>query len=174
MKEIFNTKSAAVYVGTYKKYNEGSLFGKWMQLADYADKAEFYKACRQLHKDEDDPEFMFQDWEYIPEGMCEESWISEKVWQLMGVDDDDAVIVMHYCSACSINMDDYEDITDLVDEAKKKFIGCFDSLAELGEAEAECMDIPDFYQRYFDYEAFGRDCAFDYYEDDGYYFDTNR
>ena len=26
---------ARVYVGTYKEYNNGSLFGEWMNLADY-------------------------------------------------------------------------------------------------------------------------------------------
>ena len=30
---------ASVYVGTYGKYNNGSLFGAWLDLSDYADKA---------------------------------------------------------------------------------------------------------------------------------------
>ena len=30
-----------VYVGTYAKYNGGSLEGKWLDLEDYADKDEF-------------------------------------------------------------------------------------------------------------------------------------
>ena len=41
---------ASVYVGTYGKYNNGSLFGAWLDLSDYADKEEFYEACRELHK----------------------------------------------------------------------------------------------------------------------------
>ena len=44
---------ASVYVGTYGKYNNGSLFGAWLDLSDYADKEEFYEACRELHKDEE-------------------------------------------------------------------------------------------------------------------------
>lgn len=47
---------AAIYVGTYAKYNAGSLFGKWFDLSDFADKDEFLEACKELHKDEDDPE----------------------------------------------------------------------------------------------------------------------
>ena len=58
-----------VYVGTYGKYNNGSIKGAWLNLADYADKDAFYAACAELHKDESDPEFMFQDHEGIPEGM---------------------------------------------------------------------------------------------------------
>ena len=39
---------AKVYVGTYAKYNNGSLFGAWLDLSDYSDKEEFYEACREL------------------------------------------------------------------------------------------------------------------------------
>ena len=56
-----NLLEAKVYVGTYAKYNKGSLYGKWLDLSDYEDRDEFYEACRQLHKDESNPEFMFQD-----------------------------------------------------------------------------------------------------------------
>lgn len=52
-----------IYVGTYAKYNSGSLFGEWLTLSDYSDLGEFYNACRELHADEEDPEFMFQDFE---------------------------------------------------------------------------------------------------------------
>ena len=65
--ETATLSEARVYVGTYGKYNNGSLFGAWLDLSDYADKEEFYEACRELHKDEEDAEFMFQDYENIPD-----------------------------------------------------------------------------------------------------------
>ena len=65
--EATTLSEASVYVGTYGKYNNGSLFGAWLDLSDYADKEEFYEACRELHKDEEDAEFMFQDWENVEE-----------------------------------------------------------------------------------------------------------
>lgn len=71
---------ASVYVGTYRKYNNGSLEGAWLKLADYANKDEFLKACMELHKDESDPELMFQDWENVPEWMISESSIDAKLW----------------------------------------------------------------------------------------------
>lgn len=71
---------ARVYVGTYHKYNSGSLAGKWLTLADYANRDEFYAACRDIHKDEADPEFMFQDWEGVPSWMIGESHIDAEVW----------------------------------------------------------------------------------------------
>ena len=53
-----------IYVGTYAKYNDGSFFGKWMDLSDYIDLNDLYEACLELHQDEEHPELMFQDWEY--------------------------------------------------------------------------------------------------------------
>jgi len=61
--EAATLSEARVYVGTYGKYNNGSLFGAWLDLSDYSDKEDFYEACRELHKDEEDAEYMFQDWE---------------------------------------------------------------------------------------------------------------
>ena len=54
--EAVTLSEARVYVGTYNKYNNGSLFGKWLDLSDYSDKDEFLEACRELHKDDQDPE----------------------------------------------------------------------------------------------------------------------
>ena len=58
--EATTLSEARVYVGTYGKYNNGSLFGTWLNLSDYLDKEDFYEACRELHKDEEDAEFMFR------------------------------------------------------------------------------------------------------------------
>lgn len=80
--EAVTLSEVRVYVGTYNKYNNGSLFGKWLDLSDYPDKDEFLEACRELHEDEQDPEFMFQDYENIPEALFSESWLSEKYFEL--------------------------------------------------------------------------------------------
>lgn len=74
---------AAVYCGTYNKYNNGSIFGDWIKLADYPSKRKFLEACKELHKDEHDPEFMFQDWENIPTSMVSESYIDDEVWHVI-------------------------------------------------------------------------------------------
>lgn len=74
---------ASVYVGTYAKYNAGSIYGDWLMLSDYADIEDFYEACRELHSDEEEPEFMFQDWEEVPEGTVTECTISPAIFELM-------------------------------------------------------------------------------------------
>lgn len=73
-------EGAAVYVGTYGKYNSGSLSGAWLNLNDYESKAAFLEACKDLHKDEKTPEFMFQDFVNIPNWLISESDISESIW----------------------------------------------------------------------------------------------
>mgnify|MGYP004719736847 FL=1 len=111
---------AKVYVGTYAKYNNGSLSGAWLDLSDYSDKEEFYEACRELHKDEEDAEYMFQDWENVPEGLIGESWISENFFALR-----DAV----------------EDLSDTEQEAF--FVWCNYKSHDLGEEDAAYKEIRD-------------------------------
>lgn len=68
---------AEVYVGTYKKYNEGNLFGKWISLDSCNSYEDFLQKCREVHKDEKEPEFMIQDNDDLPEGLDTLEWISE-------------------------------------------------------------------------------------------------
>lgn len=39
--EAVTLSEARVYVGTYAKYNNGSLFGKWLDLSDYRIRTNF-------------------------------------------------------------------------------------------------------------------------------------
>jgi hypothetical protein len=67
-----------VYVGTYGKYNRGSIAGKWIDLSQFKTYQEFIQECQRIHKDEMDPEFMIQDCEYFPDGLSCMEWLSEK------------------------------------------------------------------------------------------------
>ena len=147
---------AKVYVGTYAKYNNGSLSGAWLDLSDYSDKEEFYEACRELHKDEEDAEYMFQDWENVPEGLIGESWISENFFSLR-----DAVEDLSE-----------EDADDLVRDFRDEYRGQYDDEEDFAyEIIEECYDLPEFAKTYFDYEKFARDLFMcDYWFDDGFVF----
>lgn len=74
---------AAVYCGTYKKYNEGSLDGEWLHLGRYQNGAAFLEACKKLHADESAPEFMYQDFEYLPDEFYSESCIYPEVFEVI-------------------------------------------------------------------------------------------
>lgn len=73
-------ESPALYVGTYHKYNCGSIFGAWIDLTACVDYEEFMDVCHRLHADEDDPELMFQDFQYFPERWYSESGLTEEVF----------------------------------------------------------------------------------------------
>lgn len=70
----------SVYVGTYKKYNSGSVLGCWLDLENYTDKEDFLTACKSCHFDESDPEFFFMDWVGIPDVWISNSYIMKDVW----------------------------------------------------------------------------------------------
>lgn len=82
---MIDLQKAAVYVGTYKKYNEGSLEGAWLHLNEFSTNEEFLKKCTQVHKDESEPEFMYQDTEYLPSEMYTECIIYPEVFQVLSV-----------------------------------------------------------------------------------------
>lgn len=87
---------AKIYVGTYRKYICGSIYGEWLDLEDYNSREEFYAACKELHRDEEDPELMFQDWEDIPDALVSECSISEKFWELPELSEDERKLALDY------------------------------------------------------------------------------
>lgn len=160
---------AKVYVGTYRKYNEGSLFGKWLILSDYSDKEEFYETCNELHSDEDDPELMFQDWEYIPKGLIGESWISESVFELIEqsseIKEFDAF--MAFLDFSSYSLED-EELGYLLSKFNDCYQGKYDTEEDYAyEYVDNCYELPEFVEGYFDYEKFANTLFMtDYYFDD--------
>lgn len=122
------TYTPRVYVGTYAKYNSGSIEGAWLDLEDYTDKDGFLEACADLHKDEQDPEFMFQDMQDIPEGLASESSIEEKLWDWIALDEQDRELVMVYVEAGG----EFD-----IEEARDRFQGTANSGADFAENLAE-------------------------------------
>ena len=79
-----------IYCGTYKKYNNGSIAGAWLDLSQYADRDELIAACKELHADEEDPELMFQDFEGFPRAWyCESSAPDDILWEWMEMREDE-------------------------------------------------------------------------------------
>lgn len=166
---------ARVYVGTYAKYNNGSIFGKWLDLADYSDKEEFYDACRELHSDEPDAEYMFQDYENIPDGLISESWISDNLFEVieavseLGDDEQEAFYLWLDNGSRDIDTDD---ISVLIDSFRDDYQGTYKDEEDYAyEVVEQCYDLPEFAKTYFDYEKFARDLFIgDYWFSAGYVF----
>lgn len=140
-----------IYVGTYEKYNNGSIKGAWLDL-EGLDKDSFNDACLELHKDESDPELMFQDFEGFPEKFYGESSLKDGLWEWLELDEDDRELLEVASEAI-----DSEDIQD----ARDKFMGKAESEEDWArnflEETGELKEIPERLQNYFDYEAYARD-----------------
>ena len=89
-------KRPALYVGTYAKYNNGSINGAWLYLEDYADAEEFLEACAALHSDECDPEYMFQDCEHLPEFLYGECADIDLIYEFLNLDSYERAIIEAY------------------------------------------------------------------------------
>lgn len=170
-----SNNSPKVYVGTYGKYSSGSIKGDWLELENYADKEAFLEACAELHKDESDPEFMFQDFENIPKGLVGESYIDESVWDWLELDDDDRELLAVY--------QEHIDESGDIDRAREAFSGKWDSELDWAYDWIEQTDslhgASEFMARYFDYESFLNDCKcggdiyFVYHDSDYWAFNRN-
>ena len=166
---------ARIYVGTYAKYNEGSIFGKWMDLSDYSSSEEFYGACRELHSSEEDPELMFQDWENIPSALIGESWLSDNIFEVMEANSNlsetgqEAFAVWLDYTGNDLSS---EDIDDLISSFEDDYQGKYRSEEDYAyEVVEECYDLPEFAKTYFDYEKFASDLFIsDYWYEDGFVF----
>ena len=162
-----NTNRAAVYAGTYGLYNSGSLFGKWFYFDEYESREEMLESIESYFKGiDDDPEIMYQDFDNFPRALYSECSISDELFDFCKYtetcDDVDAAIAYVECFN-DWNESDFED----------SYIGWFSDNEDLARYFIEdlgSLDIPSEVEPYFDYEAYGRDLAFDLYEMDGYYF----
>ncbi len=161
-----------VYVGTYAKYNAGSLFGKWLSLENFDTKKEFLKHAISIHKDECDPELMFQDYEDIPRFLIGESWISEHLWQFMELEEKEPFMI--YVENMGCDLDDFDQVYEDFQEC---YSGNWDenwSDTRRNFAENlfdEIYEVPENIQNYIDYEKFTNDLFMsDYWEVDGHVF----
>jgi antirestriction protein len=165
-----------IYVGTYHKYNCGSIEGAWIDVTEL-DKEEFYSKCKELHKDEQDPEFHFQDWETIDllEDFISESGTDPEFWELKEQIKDFSNEQIEALTAYQ-NLFGTIDVSDFEDRYFGHFEGFFGDintafgehmLQEMGELE----QVPQHLRYYIDSEAYGRDLLInDFCEFEGFVF----
>lgn len=170
VKTILN--DVEIYVGTYEKYNRGSLAGEWVKLGDFSSIEEFYSYCKELHKDENDPEYMFQDFE-APEfmwGLINEGYISPDIYEIAGkLDEVDIDMIAAYVDATGEPLS-----LEVIEKAEDRFYGYFENDYDLGfdyaEASGIIDSIPENLRFYFDFDKLGRDLSHELISSGGYYF----
>ena len=160
------TDQMAVYVGTYAKYNDGSIFGAWIDLTKIIDEEDFNELCKEIHYLEEDPEFMFQDWQSIPSKYISENGLSSEFWEYLevyqGTDNTEAL-------KCFVDYG-YE-----AQNFSSYYMGRYDNEQEYAEAlldeTGEINEIPQHLRYYFDYESYANDLFVnDYLFIDGFVF----
>lgn len=157
---------AAVYVGTYHKYVSGSLDGMWVNLEMFSDSEELYDFLHRLHADEDDPEFMFQDYENFPSKFYKESGCDfDGLYDWLAMDEGDKKIVAEYWDEIDEDRDAQSILDAFIYEGNAEEY--YDELADEMLSQSDC---PDSIRPYFDYKMWERDCSYDYNETNHYLF----
>lgn len=165
-----------IYVGTYKKYNNGNLFGKWYNLQDFESFNDFLTEIKTLHKDEHDPEFMFQDFQcpkFIKElGLIDQSYLSNDVFDIIQKISSSGLcieVIEAYCEAIgNAGMDIDELLEKISDTYYGKYENDEDFAYDLLETTGGIPELPNYI--YIDWEKTAKNIMQDYTCDNGYYF----
>jgi len=166
-----------IYVGTYAKYNNGSIYGAWLKLEDYSDYEELQNAMRNLHKDEEDPEFMFQDYECSEAienlGLISEYHISENIFEIIqeieNCSYEEEVIEAYInCIDSSAN-----DIREIIDKVNETYSGEYSNDIEFTQQLLEetgdlCSNLPNYI--HIDWDRTANDIMMDYSSYNNHYF----
>jgi len=165
--------SCSIYVGTYAKCNNGSLYGKWLDLVSYSDYDELLEAMKKLHKDENDPEFMFQDYEncsfFEKLGLIGENYFSDEIYEIaeqINNSSYDFEVFKAYAD-CVGKMD----FSSIYDSVMNYYIGEYsddETFAQYILEESIPESLPNYI--YIDWEATIRNLMYDYFESNGHYF----
>lgn len=143
----------AVYVGTYKKYNEDNLNGQWVNLTKFDNYEKFLNYCKEIHKDEKNPQFMFQDFQNFPEKYYHENSLDEEIWDYIQTiktqDKDvvDAVIDNGGSLQEAIDAYVYYNCDNMTDVAYRYI----DDIGGIENIDKKTLE------RYFNYQSYGRD-----------------
>jgi len=158
---------ARVYVSTWEKYNNGSLQGEWVDLEKFINTTlDFLETCKEIHKDEPDPEFMYQDSEGIPKEFINESNIDERVWEYLCLDTEEQEVWAKYLEY----MDSDATWEQVQDSFRGKYETKLEYIDELVEQSGVLERMGERWKNYFDYEQFLYECE----QDDVYFCEVKR
>ncbi len=155
-----------IYVGTYAKYTAGSLAGAWLDLDDYQDEAEFYAACAEVHKDEADPEYMFQAYEGFPIALYNESGGVDELYKYI-----------QFCKSSDLShavIDAGIELGIPLENIEEAYQGYYSSdrdfAQDLAESVGSLQDNAAWPYTCIDWDYAARELMTDYMAQDGHYF----
>lgn len=168
----YESGSVGLYVGTWHKYNCGSLDGRWWYLCNYASVEDLLEDIAEYHNNETDPEFMVQDWDNLPHGVtasdmgeCLDVHRLEMLFELE--ESDEKELVEDYLGTGE-SLFDYGDFDALLEAARDAYCGelntdSFDPFEDwaLGHF-LECNNIPENLIGYLDEKKIAREYSWDF------------
>ncbi len=167
----------SVYVGTYKKYNNGDLFGCWIDITSFDSYEDFIATCKYLHADEKDPEIMLQDYTCFPRSFYCESGLDKETYEAIleyyALSDDEKDAYEVYC--------EYE-CEPSVEKFKQRYLGEYNDLEEYAidndDISASFIGVDyDVFQQisgYIDYSRIAREMDIDgFFCKEGYAFSSS-
>lgn len=160
-----------IYVGTYEKYNSGSIAGKWIDI-DNLSEEEFTEAIEELHSDEEDPEFMFQDYE-VPaafENLVSESGIDSELWEIKDWYNEQSEI-QHEAFNAYVNLGNDPDPVRFEDVYIGHYISEADFCEQQAEELGELSNVPDYIKNCIDWQdVWDSALTYDYEFENGFMF----
>ena len=164
--------SPAVYVGTFAKYNSGSIKGAWIKLEGHTAES-FREACLELHADESDPELMFQDFEGFPRAFYSESALSPSLWEWLDCSDSEQAIWEAFAECFGYS---FEETT--LSQALDAYVGDYaspEAFAEEYVSEHEDLNsMPSYLTACINWQAVWNSALrFDFCEHNGWFFNSN-
>jgi len=171
-----------IYVSTYNNYNNGSLQGAWIDLTKFNSKEQFYEYLKKNQEElfgkqwNDDPEYMFQDYEGFPEKLYDEGGIYDGFWELVYAKkdetDEDFEAICDFIQEHGDNfkLPNYEyDLSRAIDTAKEQHRGKWDKLQDYTDQQFDELylhDVPDSITYYIDYDKYYHTAKHDYWMSD--------
>ena len=151
--------NACVYVGTYNKYNCGSLDGAWVDLESFNDESELMEFLYRLHADEAEPEFMVQDYMNFPRRFYSESmneYDFAELYKWLSLEEEEREMCAEYWE----EIDESASVDEIADSLvySGNSDDYFDELAE-----EELQNVPDALKFCFDYVKWRELCLYDYH-----------
>ena len=152
--------NASIYVGTYHKYNCGSLDGAWVDLESFHNEKELMRFLYRLHADEAEPEFMVQDYMNFPRRFYSESMNEHdfaELFKWLNLDTEEREMCAEYWKEI--------DESASIDEISDRLVYSGDSdeyFDELADEALSDYKVPNFLQYCFDYGKWREMCGYDY------------
>lgn len=151
-----------VYLTNLGKYNEGELLGEWIELPTTEDALSAVR--NRIGINEEYEEEFLTDWESpfqavnsIIGEFTSIKYLNEIAKQLEAIPDDDYQII----NALSDFLDDLDSIIKAYEDGEYRLYNDCYTMAEVAEVFLDetgaFASLPDFIERYFDYESYGRD-----------------